>query len=118
VELDLSDGLEAIRLVEETVLGVKGSTLHDRIVIRTICRTVAERAARLTACAIAAVVHRINIPGTVVAVDGSLFEAHASFRQRLVKALDSLGCHCPLVLSKDGSGLGAALIAAAATHQD
>jgi len=118
VEMDLSEGLDLIRDIEERVLGVAGSSVMDRLMVREVCRAVVERAARLTACAIAAVVHRINLPGTVVAVDGSLFEAHASFKQRLVRALDLLECHCALVLSKDGSGLGAALVAAAASRKD
>lgn len=118
VELDLSDGLDVIRDLEERALGVHGSTLQDRILVRSVCRAVVERAARLTACAIAAVVNRIHKPGTVVAVDGSLFEAHASFKQRLTRAMDHLGCHCSLVLSKDGSGLGAALVAAAASRKE
>jgi len=116
VECDESDDLRQVAEIEHSVLGLTGSSLADHRTVQTVCRLVTERAARLTACGIAALVIQLGLtePCTV-AFDGSLYEAHSSFRTRLEAALESLGCRCRLRLSKDGSGLGAALVAAAAT---
>jgi hexokinase len=116
VECDESDDLHLVREIEAAVWGVSGSSLPDRRLVQTVCRLVTERAARLTAAAIAAVVVQIDQTDPVtVAFDGSLYEAHSSFRGRLEGALELLGCRVRLKLSKDGSGLGAALVAAAAS---
>ena len=117
VEADLSEDLRVVARVEKT-WGVAASTLHDRRVVQHVGRIVAERAARITACALTALVMRVSVTSSdvvSVAVDGSVFEHHPSFRQRLERALDQLGCsHVELALAKDGSGLGAALVAGAA----
>ena len=76
-----------------------------------------EGAARLTASALCAVIWKLGKRGEncSVAIDGSVFELHSSFANRLEKNLALLKCNCKLSLTKDGSGKGAALIAAAAS---
>jgi hexokinase len=49
-----------------------------------------------------------------VAVDGGLFEHHAAFAAALRDALAEMGVPALLKLTPDGSGVGAALLAAAA----
>ena len=54
---------------------------------------------------------------TVVAVDGGLYEHYEGYREALHAALkdllgDELAGHVSMKLSKDGSGIGAALLAA------
>lgn len=115
VESDSSSDLRKVGDVCRA-FGKRDSTRKERVWFKQVCEAIAERAARLTACAVAALVRRVNHTDspTKVAVDGSLFEFHASFRSRLERALKQLKCNCVLVLAKDGSGLGAALVAAAA----
>lgn len=58
-----------------------------------------------------------HLQRTVVAVDGGLYEHYEGYRESLHAALkemlgDELAGHVALRLSKDGSGIGAALLAA------
>jgi hexokinase/glucose-6-phosphate 1-dehydrogenase len=115
IEFDMSDELRLVAKIEES-LGVTNSSLGDRKLVQKVCRAVCERAARIVACALTAIVLRLSddlddIPCSI-AVDGSVYEHHPSFKSRLLSALDTLGCRCNLTLTKDGSGKGAALIAA------
>lgn len=88
---------------------------HRRI-LRTICRLVSNRAAQLAGMAIAAVLLKRNAQAdATVAVDGSVFEKQPYFRKCMREAIsavlgDAEGVR--LVLTTDGSGIGAGCIAA------
>lgn len=87
-----------------------------------LCRRLAElvgtRAARLSACGVAAICRKKGIESCRVGADGSVFEKYPHFRQRGARALreilDWTTAEDPIVLhkSEDGSGVGAAVIAA------
>ncbi|KAI9789054.1 MAG: hexokinase A [Peltula sp. TS41687] len=90
-----------------------------------LCRRLAEaigtRAARLSACGVAAIVKKKGIQACHVGADGSVFEKYPHFKARGAHALreildwDEHGLkQDPVVLytSEDGSGLGAAVVAA------
>ena len=112
IEYDLSEDLNTIQRVESQ-FGIHDSTIEDRRKLKEVCGMVIERAARLTAIAIAGTIIQSSREASkvTVGVDGSVYEHHPSFRQRLKSALRSLGVDCNIILSKDGSGKGAALIA-------
>ncbi len=88
-----------------------------------LCRRLAEligtRAARLSACGVAAICKKKNIESCHVGADGSVFNKYPHFKARGAQALREIldwpkGKRDPVVLSsaEDGSGVGAALIAA------
>ena len=87
-----------------------------------LCRRLAEligtRAARLSACGVAAICKKKGMKSCHVGADGSVFEKYPHFRQRGAQALreilDWTTEEDPVVLhaSEDGSGVGAAIIAA------
>jgi len=87
---------------------------------KEVCHLVTRRAARLAAAAIYAVLTHSDAASTIggtppiVAVDGGLFEHHAAFAATLREAVAELGANAVLRLTVDGSGIGAALLAAAA----
>mmetsp|Transcript_118 Transcript_118/g.274 ORF Transcript_118/g.274 Transcript_118/m.274 type:complete len:948 (+) Transcript_118:177-3020(+) len=113
VEYDMSENLKIVARVESR-FGVKNSTKADRVKLKEVCGMIIGRAAKLTACAIAATVRLVGNErgqGSTVGIDGSVYEHHPSFRQRLAVALGEVACQCNLVLAKDGSGRGAALVA-------
>mmetsp|Transcript_48610 Transcript_48610/g.155560 ORF Transcript_48610/g.155560 Transcript_48610/m.155560 type:complete len:253 (+) Transcript_48610:278-1036(+) len=96
-------------------------------VVKEVCRLVRARAAGLAACGIAAVLRKIGRDGqvtpmrrTVVAVDGALFEKYGAYRSDITvtlrRLLGSAADKLELKLANDGSGVGAALLAASATH--
>jgi len=89
-----------------------------------LCRRLAEligtRAARLTACGVAAICKKKGWESCHVGADGSVFNKYAHFRARGAQALREIldwGKEVrkdPIVIlpAEDGSGVGAALIAA------
>jgi hexokinase len=94
---------------------------EDAAAVREIGRLFVRRAARIAAAALAAAVIRID-PGLerphTVAVDGSLFEKMPGFPEAMGEAFAELYGSRPErivpALTHDGSGLGAAIIAASA----
>jgi hexokinase len=105
--------------------GVPGAEPGDAAAVREIGRLFIRRAARIAAAVLAATVTRID-PGLerphTAAVDGSLFEKMPGFRTFMTEAFSDLfagpGDRIVPVLTPDGSGLGAAIIAAAAGSQN
>ena len=124
-DMSLIEGDETENLNEmETFLGNKGITnitLYDKTVLKRICEMVSTRAAGLGAGAISAVVSWLDPElkdRHTVAIDGSLFEKYPGFGQKIETAIKKLygekAERITLVHSKDGSGKGAAIMAAVA----
>ena len=92
------------------------TTSEDRLVVREVCELVCRRAAQLAGMAIAATLlkHGKQYNATV-AVDGSVYEKQPGFRaamQRAIAAVLGDAAGVRTVLTRDGSGVGAGLIAA------
>ena len=130
VEADESPSLSGAGAALEAH-GLGGSTLRDRVLLREACVCVSTRAAKLSATAVVALLEQMGGgaagggaaavagAGCTVAVDGTVFEMYPWFKERMEGGLVTLlgerraaGVH--LVLAKDGSGVGAAIIAAIA----
>jgi len=88
-----------------------------------LCRRLAEligtRAARLSACGIAAICKKKGIPSCHVGADGSVFNRYPHFKARGAQALREIldwpaaeGDKIDVRAAEDGSGVGAAVIAA------
>ncbi|WVZ96838.1 hypothetical protein U9M48_042421 [Paspalum notatum var. saurae] len=121
------DGTPDLRIVAEKLadnLKITDTSLETRKMVVEICDIVTSRSARLAAAGIVGILRKIGraAPGSgrrsVVAIDGGLFEHYAAFRQCLESTMVELlgeeaSRSVAVKLTKDGSGLGAALIAAA-----
>jgi len=96
-------------------LGYDNITDDDCRVIHFVCSLVSTRAAYLASAGIAALINRIDEPKITVAVDGSLYRFHPRFKDLMIEKIKQLvnpGIEFELMLSTDGSGKGAALVAA------
>ncbi|KAH0537881.1 hypothetical protein FGG08_005433 [Glutinoglossum americanum] len=88
--------------------------------IRRLTELIGTRAARLSACGIAAICKKKNIKSCHVGADGSVFNKYPHFKERNAAALreildwpsDTRKDPIEVVASEDGSGVGAAVIAA------
>lgn len=122
---DASSNLEVVDKKLKNVLEVTDSSLEVRRLVVKVCDIVATRGARIAAAGIFAIVKKLGGDGvegkekqkrSVIAVDGALFEHYTKFRSCLESALQELlgGAYenVSIELSKDGSGMGAALLAA------
>ncbi|GAB4835254.1 Hexokinase-3 [Ancistrocladus abbreviatus] len=135
---DTPDLKEVARILND-VLGVPEVSLKTRKLIVNICDVVARRAAQLAAAGIVGILKKIGRDGsggiaggrakaasssssrmrrTVVAVEGGLYSNYTLFREYLNKAVSEIlgeefSPYVILKVTEDGSGIGAALLAAA-----
>jgi hexokinase len=129
---DESEGLRITRQTLQRDYGVDGASAEDAEALKTIATAIGRRAARLAAVAIAAVVissGRLTSTSSEenvdIGVDGSLvefypgFEAHIRTALREVEEIGEAGeKRITIGIAKDGSGVGAALIALVAGRQN
>ncbi|KAH3708583.1 hexokinase-2-like isoform X2 [Dreissena polymorpha] len=98
-------------------IGVTNYTTEDCNIVKYICTLVSARAAFLASAGLATLINRMNKPEMTIAVDGSLYRFHPRFHNLMVLKIQELikkGLKFKLALSHDGSGKGAALVAAVA----
>ncbi|KAM4744834.1 LOW QUALITY PROTEIN: hexokinase HKDC1-like [Anableps anableps] len=100
-------------------LGLRG-TCDDSIIVKEVCGVVSRRAAQLCGAGMAAVVDKIRENrgldrlSITVGVDGALYKLHPHFSQVLKETVSVMAPQCDVTFlpSEEGSGKGAALIAA------
>ena len=86
-----------------------------------ICRRVSTRAAYLVSAAVATILNKMKRPHTTVGVDGSVYKYHPHFHRLMEEKITELAdphYKFNIMLSEDGSGRGAALVAAVAQQQE
>lgn len=96
-------------------LGVTHGTNEDFRAIRMICEAVSSRAAFLCAAAMSALLVKMGEKSVTIGIDGSVYRYHPTFKVNLEKKIRELttpSIQFELMLSEDGSGRGAALVAA------
>uniref|UniRef100_A0AC35UA23 Phosphotransferase n=1 Tax=Rhabditophanes sp. KR3021 TaxID=114890 RepID=A0AC35UA23_9BILA len=122
IEADIANEQESTFQRTQIILediGVDCPTAADCSNVAYVCQVVSTRAAYLSAIGIATLINRINKPIITVGVDGSVYRFHPTFPNLLdqkVAELINPGLDFQLMLSEDGSGRGAALVAAVATR--
>ena len=96
-------------------LGIEDVSDDDCSAVRYVCECVSRRAAFMVAAGIAALLKKMDYKDVVVAIDGSVFRYHPHFpnimRSRIAQLM-GIDYKFDLMLSTDGSGRGAALVAA------
>ncbi|KAH7849501.1 hypothetical protein Vadar_018776 [Vaccinium darrowii] len=124
MQQDNSEELEAVEAILQDVAGVK-SDLNARKIVLEVCDTIAKRGGRLAGAGIVGILQKMDedtqgqIYGkrTVVAMDGGLYENYPQYRRYLKDAVTELlgseiSKNIIIEHTKDGSGIGAALLAA------
>ena len=117
----VGDNSPELKFVEKELksLGMNGTNLKDRILFKKICDDVMERSSQIIATMIVGVVLWMDPKfdkSHVVAIDGTLYEKASGYKKSLMKNVDNLlgnnAGKIALILSKDGSGMGAAITGA------
>lgn len=101
------------------LMGIDRPTYDDCAIVKYICKLVSRRAAQLAACGLSVLLNHINEPSTTIAVDGSLYRFHPKFKKNMEKTMSILvrpDIKYKMILSMDGSGKGASLVAAVANN--
>ncbi|KAI3745898.1 hypothetical protein L6452_08309 [Arctium lappa] len=124
IQQDTSEDLEAVGTILYEAIGVD-SNLDARKMVVEVCDTIAKRGGRLAGAGIVGILQKMEEDSkgivfgkrTVVAMDGGLYEHHPQYRRYLKDAVTELlgpelSSNVVIEHSKDGSGIGAALLAA------
>ncbi|XP_066603345.1 hexokinase type 2 [Prorops nasuta] len=99
-------------------LGARNVTDQDCENVRYVCSVVSRRAAHLASAGIAMLLNRVNENNVTVGIDGSVYRFHPHFHDLMTEKISELQNHkFDLMLSEDGSGRGAALVAAVASQK-
>ncbi|XP_026397253.1 hexokinase-1-like [Papaver somniferum] len=122
---DTSTDLRVVGSKLKDIFGISDTSLETRRVVVELCNIVATRAACLSAAGIFGILKKMGKDTvkkgekqrTVIAVDGGLFEHYTKFRSCLGSTLNELlgdeAAHTVVIEhANDGSGIGAALLAA------
>ncbi|XP_057439887.1 hexokinase-1-like [Lotus japonicus] len=122
---DTTPDLKMVRNKLKDVLGISNTSLKMRKIVVELCDIVASRGARLAAAGILGILKKLGrdiVKGeekqkSVIALDGGLFEHYTEFRTCLEGTLkellgDEVAKTIILEHANDGSGIGAALLAA------
>ncbi|RMD43103.1 hypothetical protein DV735_g1997, partial [Chaetothyriales sp. CBS 134920] len=127
IEEDSSDHLRITKQTLERELGVAAASTEDCQAVKVLVHAIGKRAARLSAVALAGVIistKRLEEDPIVdIGIDGSLAEYYPGFEDYIREAfreIEGIGAdesRIRIGLAKDGSGLGAALIALVAVQQ-
>ena len=122
VVFDESEGLTATAMLLGR-LGVTGATVEDRRGLREVCVSVARRSARMVAMSIAAAATYVD-PSLknehIVAADGSVFRGMPGYQTEVERGLEEIlgdgSARVRVCYLRDGSGLGAGVVAAVAAN--
>lgn len=120
VESDRNGATIQTKWVLNEVFGINEVSDEDVRNVQLICQRVSTRAAYLVSTAVATLLNRMQREHTTVGVDGSVYRHHPHFHNIMVKKIRELTepqYSFDLMLSEDGSGRGAALVAAVAHRQ-
>ena len=120
IEYDPIGSFDRTRKVFKEVLETtKDIDESDCFVVRYVCEEISRRAAMLLAAGISALLKKMDYKDVVVAVDGTLFRCHPLFYIMMKKKITQLmgvEYKFDMVQSVDGSGVGAAVIAAVVSN--
>ncbi|XP_004932651.2 hexokinase type 2 isoform X3 [Bombyx mori] len=112
------DFTSCMEVLEE--LGLSHASDADMAAVRYVCECVSRRAAHLVSAGIATLLNKMNEPRVTVGIDGSVYRFHPHFHTLMCEKIAQLvrpGLQFDLMLSEDGSGRGAALVAAVACRE-
>ncbi|VAH06809.1 unnamed protein product [Triticum turgidum subsp. durum] len=132
---DDSLDLKEVGSILEEHLKIHNVPLKTRRLVQRVCDIITQRAARLAAAGIVAILQKLGRDGTlcgttrvrtmtgvpkrsVIAIEGGLYQEYSVFREYLNEAVleilgEEIAATVVLKVVEEGSGLGAALIAAA-----
>ncbi|XP_041979692.1 hexokinase type 2 isoform X2 [Aricia agestis] len=112
------DYTNCMDILEE--LGLSHATEADMAGVRHVCECVSRRAAHLVSAGMATLLNKMAEPRVTIGIDGSVYRFHPHFHSLMCEKIAQLanpGIVFDLMLSEDGSGRGAALVAAVACRE-
>ncbi|XP_018569738.1 hexokinase type 2-like [Anoplophora glabripennis] len=96
-------------------LGLTHATLQDHTNVRYVASCITRRAAHLVSAGLVVLMERVGEKQIAVGIDGTVYKFHPHFHNLMVEKIKELvgdTYDFELLLVEDGSGIGAALVAA------
>ena len=118
IEMDSGPNFSTIRRILDE-LGIRRISGRDCVIVRRVCQAVSRRSATLAGAAAASLANQMGRPSVTIGVDGSVYRFHPTFAKIMEETMRKTlidGVEFKMRLSRDGSGRGAALVAAAAIN--
>ena len=117
-----SESFNSLTVVQQILkeMGIENASDQDCVDVRYVCELVSRRSAHLVSAALSALILKMGDPNISIGVDGSVYRFHPKFHDLMVEKMTELlptSYKFKFVLSEDGSGRGAALVAAVATRE-
>lgn len=119
IELEPKDSIAVVKEILSEI-GVENASDEDCVNVRYACEIISRRAAHLVSAALAVLILKMGDPDITIGVDGSVYRFHPKFHDLMVEKIRELippSYHFKFVLSEDGSGRGAAVVAAVASKE-
>lgn len=119
-EDNLQTSTKNTRRILANELGIDWCSEDDIITLKYICELVSIRMGLLVSMALSEVIKRMDRKQITIAVDGSLYKYHPRLHNYMMDFISTLidrKTEIKIILAEDGSGLGAACIAAIACKQ-
>ncbi|KAL5214933.1 hypothetical protein ABZP36_004085 [Zizania latifolia] len=126
MQQDNSDNLGEVESILNDIIGASQASLEARKTVIQVSDSIIRRGGRLAGAGIAGILEKMENESkgqifgrrTVVAMDGGLYENYPQYREYMKEAVVELlgpeqSKHIAIEHTKDGSGIGAALLAAA-----
>ncbi|KAK7680463.1 hypothetical protein QCA50_016461 [Cerrena zonata] len=117
IEEDPFENLSDVADLFQNQLGIQ-TTSAERKIIRVLAEKIGERSSRLSICGIAAICKKRGYKSAHCAADGSVYNKYPGFKERAAQGLRDIfkweSKEDPIIIvpAEDGSGAGAAIIAA------
>jgi hexokinase len=120
IEGEDPSSIDVVREILMNDLAVAEPSDQDCVNMRYVSECISKRSAHLVSAALASLTLKMENPNISIAVDGSLYRFHPKFHDLMVEKMTELlpsNYKFKFILSEDGSGRGAAIVAAVATKQ-
>ncbi|KAL4104931.1 hypothetical protein QTP88_020207 [Uroleucon formosanum] len=119
IESDTDNFKNTMKVLSE--MGINDPSLVDCANVRYICECVSSRSAHLVSVGLAMLLNKMDEKSVTIGVDGSVYRFHPYFHKLILQKTRELtkpDIKFDLMLSEDGSGRGAALVAAVAFRDE
>ncbi|XP_015371010.1 PREDICTED: hexokinase type 2-like isoform X1 [Diuraphis noxia] len=119
IESDTGNYKNTLKVLSE--MGINNPSLVDCANVRYICECVSSRSAHLVSVGLAVLLNKMDEKSVTIGVDGSVYRFHPYFHKLIMEKTRQLvkpDINFDLMLSEDGSGRGAALVAAVAFRDE
>ncbi|VVC36906.1 Hexokinase, N-terminal,Hexokinase, binding site,Hexokinase,Hexokinase, C-terminal [Cinara cedri] len=119
IESDETNYKETLKVLNE--MGIVKPSFVDCANVQFICECVSKRSAHLVSAGLATLLNKMSEKTVTIGVDGSVYRFHPYFHKIMVEKIKQLvnpEIKFDLMLSEDGSGRGAALVAAVAIRDE